>query len=194
MPEGDIYEQSYDMLYGGQNIVTVFHIVQIGSDGAGDPREKANDMFIAEIEEDYVTRLVDDVASVAVRTRKLFPTQSQAFTTTLSFTGDIADDGMPPNQPGIIRTYGPLAGRKGIGRIMVPGIPEGDVIKGRVNSDQITQRNVFAAKLETDLGDGVTSWVWHYAVLSRIDNVARKIESAGMLTQIKNLRSRTRSN
>lgn len=193
MPFGDIYETTYDLLYASQNIATVFHFVQIGSDGADDPRDSINLMFENKLVTPYLLGLVDTLVSVGVRSRKIKPTQSQALTSTFSQAGTVPGDGMPPNCVGILRTYGQLFGRRGIGRIAVPAIPEEDVIKGRLNADQLTFRNVLSAALEQDQDDGVTSWVWHAAVFSRIDNIARQINNAGMLTQLKNLRSRTRT-
>jgi len=193
MPDGDIYESAYDLTYAGQNIASIFHFVQIGSDGAGDPRESIRQMFFNEFVTPYLVGLVDQVISVGLRTRRLFPTQTQATTFGFSNSGTIFTGGLPPNQCGVLRTYGPLLGRRGIGRLLIAGIPEEDVVDGRLNIDQIAFRNTLAAALEQDQDDGTTSFLWHAAVLSRVDNVARKINNAGILTAIRNLRSRTRS-
>lgn len=193
MPDGDIYETTWDRTYAGQNLATVFHFVQVGIDSTGEARDSLNLMFEESLQTPALNLLSDGLTSVGVRSRQIAPTESQALTRTLSESGTEAGPAMPPNFNGVIRTYGPLSGRKGIGRIMVPGIPDEDIIKGRLNADQITARNAFAVLLEDDLDDGTTSWLWHAAVFSRIDLVARKIESAGMLTQIKTLRSRSRS-
>jgi hypothetical protein len=193
MPAGDIYEASYNATYVGQNIATVFHFVQIGADGAGDARDSVNLMFANQFEAAILTGLTDGVVSTAIRSRRLFPTQTQALTLALAAAGTVLNPGLPPNQVGILRTYGPLLGRRGIGRVTVTGIPTEDVNEGRLNIDQIAFRNVLAAALELDQADGVSTFLWHAAVLSRVDNIARQINHAGILTQIKNLRSRTRS-
>lgn len=193
MPAGDIYEASYNATYVGQNIASVFHFVQIGSDGAGDARTSVNLMFLNQFETPYLLGLTNGIVSSAIRTRRLFPTQTQAETLALSGVGSVLTDGLPPNQVGILRTYGPLLGRRGIGRIVVTGIPIEDVNEGRINVDQFTFRNVLAAALELDQSDGATAYLWHAAVLSRVDGIARQINHAGILSQIKNLRSRTRS-
>lgn len=193
MAAGDIYEATYDLLYASQNIATVFHFVQIGSDATGDPRDSINLMFENELVTPYLLGLVDTLVSVGVRSRQIKPTQTQALTRQFTTAGTVPGDGMPPNCVGILRTYGPLLGRRGIGRIAVPAIPEEDVIKGRLNVDQLTFRDVLGDALQLDQDDGVTSWVWHAAVFSRVDNIARQINNAGMLTQLKNLRSRTRT-
>lgn len=193
MPANDIYESTYDLTYVGQNIATVFHFVQIGADGAGDARDSVNLMFENQLVTPYLQGLTTLLVSSGVRTRLIRPTQTQARTRLFSTTGDAAEPALPPNQVGVIRTYGPLLGRRGIGRIFVCGILEADVNDGRLNADQFAFRNVLANALEIDQSDGASSYLWHAAVYSRIDNVARQINSAGILSQIRNLRSRTRS-
>lgn len=193
MPASDVYELNYDLTYGGQNITTVFHFAQVSADGAGDARDSATLMFFNQFVTPYLTGLNENLISVGTRVRRIFPTQTQAVTSTFTNAGNILNDGLPPNQVGVLRTYGPLSGRRGIGRILVPGLPEEDVKDGRLNVDQITFRNVLSAALEIDQVDGITAYIWHAAVFSRLDNIARQIDNAGMLTQIKNLRSRTRS-
>jgi hypothetical protein len=200
MPAGDIYECVYDLTYGGQNIASVFHFVQIGTDGAGDPRTSVNLMFLNEFKTQYLFGLVDGLVGVGIRTRRIKPTETQALSASTTTAGNLAVPGLPPNQVGIMRTYGPilraippLLGTRGIGRIMIPAIPEEDVEAGRLNVDQIGFRNNFADKLIDDQDDGSTSFLWHAAVYSRVDFVARKIEKAFMLAPIKNLCSRTRS-
>lgn len=193
MPAGDVYECAYDLTYAGQNITTVFHFAQVSSDGAGDARDSCALMFFNQMVTPYLLALNDGLVSQGTRIRRIFPTETQALTSTFNDAGSVVQAGLPPNQVGILRTYGPLTGRRGIGRIMIPAIIEEDVQHGRLNIDQLTFRNVLAAALEIDQVDGTTAYIWHAAVFSRLDNIARQINSAGMLTQIKNLRSRTRS-
>ncbi len=200
MAEGDIYETTYDLTYAGQNIASVFHFRQLGADGAGDARDSVNVMFVNELLTEYLTGLVDTLVGVGIRTRRILPTETQALSVSNTDTGPDVSAGLPPNQVGVLRTYGPLLqaipplkGTRGIGRILITGIPEADVKFGRLNADQITFRDVLAAKLENDQVDGTTTYSWHAVVLSRVDNIGREINSAGVLTQIKNLRSRTRS-
>ncbi len=200
MAAGDIYECVYDAIYAGQNIASVFHFVQVGTDGAGDARDSVNLMFDTQLKADYLNGLVDTFVSVGTRTRRIKPTETQALSVGFTDAGTDVTTGLSPNQVGVMRTYGPileaippLKGRRGIGRILITGIGEGDVNNGRLNADQIVFRNLLAAKLITDLGDGTSTFLWHAAVFSRVDSIARKINKAGILTQIKNLRSRTRS-
>jgi len=201
MAAGDIYECVYDAVYGGQQVCSVFHFVQVGSDGAGDARDSVNLMFSEELKTPYLAGLMDTFVSLGTRTRRIKPTETQALTAGFSDTGthDIGE-GLPPNQVAVMRTYGPLLqaipplkGTRGIGRVLVCGLPEEDVNQGRINSDQIVFRNLLGAKLITDLGDGTSTFLWRAAVYSRVDNIARKIDKANILTQVKNLRSRTRS-
>ena len=200
MAEGDIYETTYDLTYAGQNIASVFHFKQMNDDGAGDARDSVNLMFVNELLTEYLVGLVDALVGVGIRTRKILPDETQALTVSNTDAGQVTTAGLPPNQVGVLREYGPLLqaipplrGTRGIGRILISGIPEEDVINGRINVDQFTFRNLLAAKLNDDHTDGTTTYVWHAVVLSRIDDIGREIESAGILTQIKNLRSRTRS-
>ncbi len=193
MSANDIYEAVVDATYAGQNIATVLHFTQVGGDGSGDPRDSIGLMFTTVFETAMVDGLNDNLSLVALRTRRIFPSETQATTLVLTGVGNVVPQGLPPNQVAVIRTYGNLTGRRGIGRILVSGIPEEDVIKGRLNSDQITLRNVFADLLEADQDDGVTAWLWRACVYSRLDDIGRKIENAGLLTIIRNLRSRTRS-
>ena len=200
MAEDDIYETTFDLTYAGQNIASVFHFKQLGDDGAGDARDSINLMFVNEFLTEYLEGLSDQLVAVGLRTRKILPDETQALTVSNTDTGTVTGQGLPPNQVGIIREYGPLLqaipplrGTRGIGRVLISGIPEEDVKFGRLNVDQITFRDAFATKLNDDQVDGTTTYIWHAVVLSRVDDIGREINQAGILTQVKNLRSRTRS-
>lgn len=191
MPDGDIYELTVDQTFSLQNISNVHHFVQIGTDGSGNAREALGDVWETEFKAAFLALVVADLTVVQLRIRRILPTQTQQFITPIIEDGDVAFNGLPPQQCAILRQLGTRSGRKGTGHMKISGVPVTSVENGRITAAYATDMNTLGdvyAETHTDAGTGFT---FRAIVLGTSDNVAREIQKAGSTSRIKTVYSRT---
>jgi len=190
MPDGDIYESSVDGLIASQAVTNVHHSVQIGTDGTGDPRVAVASIWATFFQTAFLNCVVDDYLLTITRTRRLFPTQTQSFVTNVALNGNVVGDPLPTNQCAILRQYGTLTVRKGVGHVKMPGVDDVFVDEGRVNASYVGLAEIFGNVFEVDQTHAASGFVFRSCVLGT-DNVARQIQATKMTGRIKQIRSRT---
>lgn len=190
MAAGDVYELTIDMGWGGQAISNVHHFVQVGGDGSGDGRIGLAAMWTAVFETPFLGLLVDEVEVLQSRSRRLLPTQTQSILTGIGAPGLVSEFGIPPNQCAILREYGVLDGRKGVGHIKLPGVAVIFVLNGHVNGAYVALAELFGDLLEADQTDPGSGYVFRAAVLGT-DDVARKVQKTKQMGRVKTVYSRT---
>jgi len=124
MPDGDTYELSQEAIYEGQSVVNVFHYLQVGADGTGDPRLGLVNAWLDELFGLIIPNLVPEYAMLQFRTRGILLNETQTLLTLNVTNGGNLGDGLPPNSVAMTRNYGERAGRKGTGRTLWTGVPE----------------------------------------------------------------------
>lgn len=190
MPNGDIYQCTAEMNFNNQDIVNVYHFVQVGADGSGDPREKVGLIWLANFETPLLAVLSDEVTIDVLRIRRLSVGQTQSFITTVGTAGGIPGQPLPTNQVAVLRLYGVRSGAKGIGNMRLPGVDNVFVNEGQVNASYVALAELFGDEFESNHTDGPSSYVFRSVVLGN-DGVGRQVQRAVMTSRIKQLRSRT---
>jgi len=190
MPDGDVYEATCEMTFNNQEIVNGYHFVQVGADGSGDPRQAVGLVWIGFFEGPLLDVISDEVTVNVVRTRRVLPTQTQSFITTIGTAGTIIGNPLPTNEVAVLRLYGTLAGRKGIGNIRLPGVDAAFVNEGQVNASYVALAELLGDSFEEDQEDVPSDYKFRSCVLGT-DSVPRKVQRALMTSRIKQLRSRT---
>ena len=189
MPANDIYELSVDAVYGSENMTTVLHWLQVGSDGTGDPRDALNQIWVASFDAPQRLSQVVGVVHFQQRVRRLFPTQTQSLITANAGVGTMAGDGLPTNQCAILRMYGVLSGPRGIGHQKLYGIPTSLVLRGRVliaYRDAVEPYGLLFTS-DTTVANG---WKFRAGVLG-VDNVCRAVQKTDILARVKQVHSRS---
>ena len=190
MPAGDVYQLTAEMTFDNQQVVNGYHFVQVGVDGSGDPREAValiwNDLFQAPF-----SNLVSNNLEINnVRVRKVLPIQTQAFVLAVNEQGSVAGDVLPTNMCAVLRLYGILSGRKGIGNLRIPGVVVTFIADGQVDASYVGIAEIFGNLFEADQTEAGSGFVFRSCVLGT-DDVARTVQRAVMTSRIKQLRSRT---
>lgn len=189
MPANDIYELSVDAIYGGENMTTVIHWTQIGSDGTGDARSALNEMWVALFDTKQRGCQVGTVVHFQQRIRRLFPTQTQSLIVANSGNGGVSGLGLPTNQCAILRMYGDLSGRRGIGHQKMYGVANQFVRHGRVS---ISFRDLMQQYGDVFKTDSVAGGGYKFrAGILGVDNVLRKVQKVDPLAVIKQIHSRS---
>lgn len=190
MAAGDIYEMSLDMTWQAQAIMNRYHFVQIGSDGTGDARTSVAQNWDTFFRPFFLALISDEITVTQSRVRRVLPVQTQQLVTAEGVAGMVAGDVLPTNCVAILRLYGVLAGRKGVGFMKIPGVATAFVNEGRINSSYEGTAEIFGAPFEVDQTHGGTGYVFRSCVLGT-DDVARQVQTARATSRIKQLRSRT---
>ncbi len=191
MASGDIYELTVDQTYGGQDIVNVHHFVQIGDDGSGDARDALTKMWDDDFKTPFLAVVVDVLNVVQVKARRLFPTQTQQFFLAVGETGTQVQTGLPPQQCAILAQVGTRFGNRGRGYMKISGVPITEVDSGRITAAYATLLNTLGTEHSTNHTASPSGYVFHGAVLSSVDDVARQIQKAGGTSRIKTVYSRS---
>lgn len=190
MAAGDVYSCGLDMTLNAQELNMGFHFVQIGADGSGDPRQAVANVWLANFETPLLNALVAVVTLGVLRIRRVLPTTTQSLVATVGTVGLVAQNPIPTNQCAVLRLYGVLAGRKGIGNIRMPGIGIDFVDEGQVNASYVGLSELFGDPFEVDQTDIPTAFTFRSCVLGT-DSVPRQVQRALMTSRVKQLRSRT---
>lgn len=189
MPAGDIYQLNVDAVYGNQSVTNVFHLVQIGSDGSGSGVDAVQNIWSSFFAAQQLVTQVDTVTHFRNRARRIAPTETQTKVESDSGVGGVSEAGLPTNQCAILRFYGSLDGRKGIGHTKMYGIGVGFTHQGRLTTawrDIVTLYGDQFPKQHT-AGSG---YKFQMAVMGN-DGVARLIQTADPLPRIKTVYSRS---
>lgn len=189
MPANDIFEVSVDATYNGEAMTNVMHFIQIGADGTGDARSALNSVWVNDFDVAQRNLQVDSVTHFQQRTRRLFPTQTQSFIAANSATGTFIDNGLPTNQCAILRFYGALAGRKGVGHQKLYGVGTTFILQGRISASYKTLMDAYGDIFKVDRTDS-SGFVFRAGVLGT-DDVLRQIQKTEAMTRIKQVHSRS---
>lgn len=192
MPALDIFERSTDMTYGGQNVVNVEHLQQIGADGTGTWQASLFTNWDVAYKPRMRNLMTAQVNIVQVRMRRVLPTQTQQTTTTVNEAGLHAGDGMPPHIASLLRQHGETTGRKGTGGIKFTGIPNTEVLNGRITVAYAALMELYGDQDESDITDGATGYTFRGGVLSQVDDVFRKILKSYATPRVVTVYSRQR--
>lgn len=189
MPANDVYELSVDSFYGNENMTTVLHFGQVGSDGTGDPRDALNQVWMASFDAPQRLGQVAGVVHFQQRIRRLLPTQTQSLITPNAGVGTVAGDGLPTNQCAILRMYGVLSGPRGIGHQKLYGIAISMVLEGRVSVSFRDSVEPYGLLFTADTTP-VNGWKFRAGVLG-VDSVLRAIQKTDVLARVKQVHSRS---
>ena len=190
MAAGDVYECSAEMTHNQQQIVMGFHFVQIGADGSGDPRQAVANVWLGNFETPLLACLSSQVQINVLRIRRVLPTQTQSLVATVGTLGTVIGVTLPTNQCAVLRLYGVLAARKGVGNVRMPGIGATFIDEGQVNASYVGLTELFGDAFEVDQTDIPTAFTFRSCVLGT-DDVPRQVQRALMTSRVKQLRSRT---
>ena len=190
MPAGDIYQCTAEMNMDNQDIVNVYHFVQIGADGTGDPRQKVGLIWLANFETPLLACMTADVQIDVLRIRRISPTTTQSFITTVGTTGGLPGASLATNQVAVLRLYATKAGRKGIGNLRIPGIDNTFINEGQIDASYVGILEIFGLAFEVDQTDVASGYSFRSVVLGT-DGVGRQVQIVRATSRIKQLRSRT---
>ena len=191
MRAGDNYQLVHAAVYEGQSVVNVYHFIQIGADGTGDPRQSLSDIFNVQIWPLIQTQLIDEFVQLGYRTKGIIPNETQTLLNVVAATGDLTDDGLPPNSVMQLTNYGSPLGRKGTGRTLLTGLPEANATDGVWDLTQQAAFAAYATLMTAPVIDGVTSWSFQFGILDTDLNVIRPVQRIEVAPRVKTLRSRT---
>lgn len=190
MASGDIYQCTCEMDFNNQAIVNVYHFLQIGADGTGDPRAALATIWEDNFEAPFLALISEQVTVDSLRIRRILPTQTQSFFRAIAEIGDIIGQPLPTNQVAVLRLYGVRAAGKGIGNMRIPGVDNVFVDEGQVNGSYVGIAELFGDEFEQSHLHVASSFTFRSCVLGT-DDVARQVQRARMTSRIKQLRSRT---
>lgn len=190
MPSGDVYSVSIDQTFQSQNLSNVVHFIQVGSDGTGDARDALATVWEAEFKTTLLACMIGDVEIDQLRIRRIHPTTTQAKIEAINEQGSQSGVGMPVGSCAICRFSTQSSGRKGTGFTKVAGASIDFVQDGRADLAYALLLQAYADEFIQDYTDAGTGYVFHAAVWSKIDLVARPIEIGIALTRIKTIHSR----
>jgi len=191
MPAGDNYQLVHDAVYEGQSVVNVFHFLQVGADGTGDPRQSLANIFNIQIWPLFAAQLVDEFQQLGYKTKGIIPNETQTLLTVAGATGDLTGEGLPPNSVMQLTNYGAPLGRKGTGRTLLTGLDEAVAESGVWDLVQQANFASYETLMIVPLIDGVTSWSFQFGVLDAALNVIRPVQRIEVAPRVKTLRSRT---
>jgi len=80
--------------------------------------------------DDWRGLVVEDLEFEAVRVQKIFPTRSIYAQGTMGFPGQVVQSAKTPNIAASIEKRTSRPGRRGIGRVQMAGVPEGNIVAG----------------------------------------------------------------
>lgn len=191
MPAGDNYQLVHEAVYNGQSVINVYHWIQIGADGTGDPRQSLANIFNIQVWPLIQANTVDEFVQLGYRTKGIIPNETQTLLTTAGLTGDLVEDGLPPNSVTQLTNYGAPLGRKGTGRTLMTGVPESAQQDGVLDILYQGSWVTYETLLIVPVIDGVTSWSFQFGILDTALNVIRPVQRIEVAPRMKTLRSRT---
>lgn len=191
MPAGDNYQLVHDAVYEGQSVVNVYHFIQVGADGTGDPRQSLANIFNIQVWPLQQAHIIDEYTQLGYRTKGIIPNETQTLLTSATNTGDLTDEGLPPNSVLQLTNYGAPLGRKGTGRTMLTGLPESVATDGVWDLGQQAAFATYETLMIVPLIDGVTSWSFQFGILDTALNVIRPVQRIEVAPRVMTLRSRT---
>lgn len=191
MAANDIYELNADLTYAGQALNNTFHFRQEGTDGTGDGRTGCMDMFIEDLQTEYLNCMVDEVNLVQLRCRKIKPTETQSLITAVGSTGTIITEGYPPQTAAILREHAEPLLRRGTGHIKLSGVPIAGAINGRLDAAHLALLTLLGAKLKQNQTDSTSGFTFRAGVYSLVDSIIRDILVTVSTPRLKTVYSRS---
>lgn len=169
MAVGDIFRIQVNMQAGSQPTMNVLHARQTIASGVNEDinrnvLEMAKELYTAlaaQLSEDW--RVVS-MRSTIVSPFGLEPPMTLVLGAGSSIEGGIASEMVPSNAPLVISLYSFVGGKKGMGRIFLPGIPEASQTDGQLSEAAYTPLQTAAtAELIGSHGPyltGAAEWEW----------------------------------
>jgi len=191
MAAGDVYELRLNWLQANQKLATVMHAVQHDGDGTGDGRTAVLGVWGDNLQVPLLALLSSELLLASAQCRKIKPTKTQPFFDTVNDPGTISSEALPPNSCYLINTYGQTTGRKGNGRMYIPGVPRSAQNNGRILSSFVTGLQTWANLLNNVYEGDPSGFHFKFCVYSYADLTARIIRISQLETEIRTLRSRT---
>ena len=189
MPANDVFELSVDSVYNNQSVTNVMHLIQVGADGSGDARDAVLGTWAAQFQAQQALCQVDSVQHFRNRCRRILPTQTQTKIESDVTVGGQAFPGLPTNQCAILRFYGAIAGRKGVGHQKMYGVGINFCQQGRLSTAWRDLCQTYGTQFKSDHAH-ISGYVFRMSVLGN-DGVARKIQGTDPLPRIKQVHSRS---
>ncbi len=191
MPAGDNYQLVHEAVYEGQSIISVYHWIQIGADGTGDPRQSLSNVFHLQVWPLIQDRVTTEFVQLAYKVKGIIPNETQTLLDIRGGIGDLAVEGGPPNSVLQLINYGARLGRKGTGRTMITGIPETNNTGGVWDLSEQAAWAAYETLLIVPVVDGTTSWQFQFGILDTDLNVIRPVQRIEVAPRAKTLSSRT---
>lgn len=190
MPANDVFELSVDAIYNTEGMTNVMHFQQVGADGTGDARDALLAIWLGTFDTSQRACQVDSVVHFQDRCRRVLPTQTQTIQVANSGVGTVVGNGLPTNQCAILRLYGALSGRKGVGHQKMYGVGVAFQLAGRLSLAWRDKVEAYAAPFPFNQTHIPTGYVFRAGVLGN-DGVLRQVQGTDALPRVKTVYSRS---
>jgi len=140
MATGDVYRAQINMQCGSTPTMNVLHLRELTGRGTNESGTENVVSIVSDFYNALKAQLAEGWRVISIRANQVHPASAQPPDVTVfggaeSIEGAIVSDMVPSNAPLVISLYSSVVGRRGRGRIYLPGVPETMQDDGQITSD-----------------------------------------------------------